>query len=71
MNKELQGTISGIKGEEAPTVINYKDGGEGFAIGLTYRGQFFYMAIQYPDGQKLMTLDEYLQKALDSVDLDN
>ena len=71
LNKELQGTISGIKGEEAPTVINYKDGGEGFAIGLTYRGQFFYMAIQYPDGQKLMTLDEYLQKALDSVDLDN
>lgn len=69
LDKELQGTLSGIKGEEAPTAINYKEGGEGFAIGITYRNQFFYMAIQYPDGQKLMTLDEYLQKALDAVDM--
>lgn len=68
LNKELQGTISGIKGEEAPTAINYKKGGEGFAMGITYRGQFLYMAIQYPDGQKLMTLNEYLQKVFDSID---
>lgn len=71
LNKELQGTVSGIKGEETPKAINYKEGGEGFAIGLTYRGQFFYMAIQYPDGQKLMTLDEYLQEILDSMDAAN
>ena len=70
LNKELQGALSGLKGEELPTAINYKAGGEGFAIGISYRQlAFMYMAIQYPDGQKLLTVDEYLQKALDSVDL--
>lgn len=67
LNKELQGVVSGIKGETAPAAINYKSGGEGFAISLAYRDWFMYMAIQYPDGQKLMTSDEYLQKVFDAA----
>lgn len=68
LNKELQGTVSGLKGEEMPKAIPYKKGGEGFGIGITYKGLFFYMAIQYPDGQKLLTLDEYMEAIFNSMD---
>lgn len=68
LNKELQGTVSGLKGEEMPKAIPYKKGGEGFGIGITYKGYFFYMAIQYPDGQKLLTLDEYMEEIFNSMD---